>query len=265
MNNLYNLNCNSFGVLNSDEWLESYLNIYKSLICEEYRVFPVPKLLLDDMIDFCLEKKTKSNFKEYHYVDILEKYTINWKYYQQFKKNLELMIESDYYGSITLCTYSTKEELQVILDKFPNSTSIDKIFNTHAMIYSYDDHFDTCLLIKTFKNISKFNINKCIQHELIHWMQFSLNSETGKTYGKFKEQKLNLDLFDLSLLSDLGVNKDYLLSEYEFEPWVANTVEEFYRTGLTVDEYKKIIEDNSLFIDKLKNIKSQGEYEMFVF
>ena len=39
-----------------------YLNIYKSLICEEYRVFPVPKLLLDDMIDFCLENKTKSNF-----------------------------------------------------------------------------------------------------------------------------------------------------------------------------------------------------------
>ena len=96
-------------------------------------------------------------------------------------------------------------------------------------------------------------------------MQESLNSNTGKTYGKFKEQKLNLDLFDLSLLSDLGVNKDYLLSEYEFEPWVANTIEEFYRTGLTVDEYKKIIEDNSLFIDKLKNIKSQGEYEMFVF
>ena len=185
MNNLYNLNCNSFGVLNSDEWLESYLNIYKSLICEEYRVFPVPKLLLDDMIDFCLENKTKSNFKEYHYVDILEKYTINWKYYQQFKKNLELMIDKDYYGSIILYTYSTKEELQVILDKFPNSTSIDKIFNTHAMIYSYDGHFDTCLLIKTFKNISKFNINKCIQHELIHWMQITLNSETERNYRNF--------------------------------------------------------------------------------
>ena len=95
MNNLYNLDCQSFGVLNSSEWLENYLNIYKGLICEEYRVFPVPKLLLDDMIDFCLKNKTKSNFKEYNYADILEKYTINWKYYQQFKKNLELMIESD--------------------------------------------------------------------------------------------------------------------------------------------------------------------------
>ena len=58
-------------------------------------------------------------------------------------------------------------------------------------------------------------------------MQESLNSNTGKTYGKFKEQKLNLDLFDLSLLSDLGVNKDYLLSEYEFEPWLQILLKNF--------------------------------------
>lgn len=185
MNNLYNLDCQSFGVLNSLEWLENYLNIYKGLICEEYRIFPVPKLLLDNMIDFCLKNKTKSNFKEYNYADILEKYTINWKYYQQFKKNLELMIESDYYGSITLCTYSTKEELQIILNKFHNSAPIDEIFNTHAMIYSYDEHFNTCLLIKTFKNITRFDINKRIQHELIHWMQVTLNSETEKNYRNF--------------------------------------------------------------------------------
>ena len=96
-------------------------------------------------------------------------------------------------------------------------------------------------------------------------MQFSLNSETGKTYGKFKEQKLNLDLFDLSLLSDLGVNKDYLLSEYEFAPWVANTVEEFSQSSLKVNEYKNIIENQHLFIDAINHTKNQGEYEMFVF
>lgn len=185
MDNLYNLDCHSFGVLKTTEWLESYLNIYKSLICEDYNIFPVPKNLLDDMIDFCLKHKTKSAFKEYDYIDILQKYTINWKYYQQFKENLELMIKEDKYGSITLCTYSTKLELQAILNKFPTSIPLYKIFNANAMIYSYDDHFNTCLLIKTFKNITKFNINKCIQHELIHWMQVTLNSETKKNYRNF--------------------------------------------------------------------------------
>ena len=53
------------------------------------------------------------------------------------------------------------------------------------MIYSYDEHFNTCLLIKTFKNITRFDINKCIQHELIHWMQVTLNSETEKNYRNF--------------------------------------------------------------------------------
>ena len=51
------------------------------------------------------------------------------------------------------------------------------------------------------------------------------------------------------------IDKEYLLDEYEFEPWVANTIEEFCKLGLTVDEYKKKIENNGLFIDKINKFK----------
>ena len=37
------------------------------------------------------------------------------------------------------------------------------------------------------------------------------------------------------------------ISKFE-KMYRAIIIEEFYRTGLTVDEYKKIIEDNGLFI-----------------
>ena len=250
---------------------ESFLQLYKALICEEYTIFPVPRKLMNDMLDYSLNNKSL-NEKVYTCKDILENYILDWKYYNRFKENIKLMMKNNKNCSITLVLYDNFKDGLKIFKKYKNDDIKNEFINhfkntnklDEGIIYTYGNDFDVCLVINcSIKD--KFILAKTIQHELIHWMQFSLNSETGKTYGKFKEQKLNLDLFDLSFLSDLGVNKDYLLSEYEFEPWVANTVEEFYRTGLTVDEYKKIIEDNSLFIDKLKNIKSQGEYEMFVF
>lgn len=250
---------------------ESFLQLYKALICEEYTIFPVPRKLMNDMLGYALNNKSLDE-KIYMCKDILEKYIIDWKYYNQFKENIKLMLKKNKNCSITLVLYDTFEDALKIFEKYKND-DIKNEFVSHfkennkldeGVAYDYTDKFDICLLINCLIK-DKFILAKTIQHELIHWMQISLNSETGKTYGKFKEQKLNLDPFDLSLLADLGVNKDYLLSEYEFEPWVANTIEEFYRTGLTVDEYKKIIENNGLFIDKLKNIKNQGEYEMFIF
>ena len=66
-------------------------------------------------------------------------------------------------------------------------------------------------------------------------------------------------------MQELNINEDYLLDEYEFEPWVANTCEEFIYSGLTVDEYKNIIENRELFVDTITNIKNLGQYEMYVF
>ena len=250
---------------------ESFLQLYKALICEEYTIFPVPRKLMNDMLDYSLNNKSL-NEKVYTCKDILENYILDWKYYNQFKENIKLMMKNNKNCSITLVLYDNFKDGLKIFKKYKNDDIKNEFINhfkntnklDEGIIYTYGNGFDICLAINcSIKD--KFILSKIIQHELIHWMQFSLNSETGKTYGKFKEQKLNLDLFDLSLLSDLGVNKDYLLSEYEFEPWVANTVEEFSQSSLKVNEYKNIIENQHLFIDAINHTKNQGEYEMLVF
>lgn len=250
---------------------ESFLQLYKALICEEYTIFPVPRKLMNDMLDYSLNNKSL-NEKVYTCKDILENYILDWKYYNQFKENIKLMMKNNKNCSITLVLYDNFKDGLKIFKKYKNNDTKNEFINhfkntnklDEGIIYTYGNGFDVCLVINcSIKD--KFILAKTIQHELIHWMQFSLNSETGKTYGKFKEQKLNLDLFDLSLLSDLGVNKDYLLSEYEFEPWVANTVEEFSQSSLKVNEYKNIIENQHLFIDAINHTKNQGEYEMLVF
>ena len=273
MNNLYNLDCYSFGVLKSSSNLETYINIYKDLICEDYNIFPVPKDLLDDMINFCMNNLTKSNYKEYNYIDILNKYTINWKYYQQFKENLELMVKTNHYGSITLYTYSTKDELKNILNKFPTSFSLDKVFSANAMIYSYDENFNTCLLIKTFKHMTLFDINKRIQHELIHWMQVTLNSETKKNYGIFYPLKFTLTKEDQHWFSDISIDYQMLnlieelqQNSLEFEAWLANCVENFEISNYSLQEFKTIIENKNLFESNLNKIKHNDNIlELFLF
>lgn len=249
----------------------SFLQLYKALICEEYTIFPVPRKLMNDMLDYSLNNKSL-NEKIYTCKDILEKYIIDWKYYNEFKENIKLMLKKNKNCSITLVLYDSFDGALKIFKKYKNDEVKNKFINhfkntnklDEGIAYTYGNEFDVCLVINcSIKD--KFILAKTIQHELIHWMQVSLNSETRKTYGKFKEQKLNLDPFDLSLLVSLGVNKEYLLSEYEFEPWVANTIEELSQSSLNVNEYKNIIENQDLFIDAINHTKNQGEYEMLVF
>lgn len=182
------------------------------------------------------------------------------------------MLKKNKNCSMTLVLYDSFEDCLKIFEKYKNDETKNEFINhfkntnklDEGIVYTYGNGFDVCLVINCLIK-DKFILAKTIQHELIHWMQVSLNSETRKTYGKFKEQKLNLNPFDLLLLADLGVNKDYLLSEYEFEPWVANTIEEFSKSSFDVNEYKNIIENQNLFIDIINHVKNQGEYEMFVF
>lgn len=67
------------------------------------------------------------------------------------------------------------------------------------------------------------------------------------------------------MLKDLNIDEKYLLDEYEFEPWVANTVEEFTYSGISLEEYIKIIKDTQLFVDTINNEQNQGKCEMFIF
>lgn len=125
---------------------------------------------------------------------------------------------------------------------------------TTGIAYTYDDKFNICLAINcTIKD--KFLIHKTIQHELIHWMQSTLNADNKHNYGLFPGKKLKLSPFDKITLLNLGVNEKYLLDEYEFEPCVANTVEEFYNSGLSLDEFIENIKNNYKFIDTINSNK----------
>lgn len=255
---------------------ESFLQLYKALICEEYTIFPVPRLLMNSMLNYSLDNKSLDE-KNYTCKDILENYILDWKYYNQFKENIKLMMKNNINCSITLVLYDTFEDALKIFEKYQNDDVKNDFLNhfkennklDEGVAYTYGNDFNVCLAINcSIKD--KFILAKIIQHELIHWMQVSLNSETEKTYGKFKMVKFYLDPKDVLFLSNVSKRENslelvnYLLDEFEFEPWVANTVEEFAISGLSIEEYEKIIKDKNLFLEKTKNI-SKGQFEMFLF
>lgn len=220
-----------------------FYHTYRYLISESYNIFPVPKNLIEDMTEFALTNSGKE--KHYNFNDILTKYTINWKYYKQFKENMKLMLKNNMCGSIVLCPFSTKNELDHFLSKYPNASIKNSISSaTNAVIYDYNSNFDLCLLLYV-KNASKQKINKRIQHELIHWMQVTLNSHTKKNYGIFEDRKFDISDNDLKWLYDVLEDIDlcdvvkYLQNGIEFEPWVANSVEEFENLNYSFDMFKR--------------------------
>lgn len=246
---------------------DSFTELYNSLICEAYNIFPVPRPLINDMLNFVLTHKSLEK-KCYSCQDILNNYIFDWKYYNQFKENIKLMLKENIDCSITLVLFESKHQLLEILNNYPNQELKDIIVNQtdlpNGIAYTYSNDFNICLAIN-LHNKDKFHIYKTLQHELIHWMQRSLNSYTGKSYGVFPKLKITLNPIQKSALYQLGVDPDYVLSKYEFEPWVANTCEEFTLNKFTVDEYISIIENDNKFIETISNCKSHGLYEMFVF
>ena len=245
----------------------SFTQLYNELISEDYNIFPVPKLLLNDMLNFALTNKPLAE-KCYLCEDILNNYIVDWKYYNEFKNNIKLMLKENLKCSITIKLYSNKSQLLQILKKYSNQEIYNKILSQDVVpsgiAYSYSDNFEICIAININKK-DKFKIFKTIQHELIHWMQISLNSHTNKSYGIFPKLKITLNPIQKQFLYQLGVDHEYVLSEYEFEPWVANTCEEFTLSKITIDKFKTIVENNELFVNEISNCNSQGMYEMFVF
>ena len=64
---------------------ESFLQLYKALICEEYTIFPVPRKLMNNMLGYALNNNSLDE-KVYICKDILETYIIDWKYYNQYSQ-----------------------------------------------------------------------------------------------------------------------------------------------------------------------------------
>lgn len=249
--------------------LPGFFHTYKHLINESYNIFPVPKLLLNDMIRFCQSHSGKE--KHYSYNDILTKYTSDWKYYKQFKENINLMLRQNKYGSIVLCPFSSIKELKKFFKKYHNA-EIERSFDhtTSACIFSYDDNFNLCLLVNAF-DTNEHRLNKQIQHELIHWMQVTLNSETEKTYGLFdnkpfcflKEDKKWLE----NVLPNIQLNNKltYLEQGVEFEPWIANCVEEFEKQKYELSSFIEIIKNKQKFKDELKLTSDTEKQELLLF
>ena len=165
-----------------------YLDLYKSLICEDYNIFPVPRRLMNDILDFSLTHKTLDE-KTYQCQEIIDEYIIDWKYYNQFKENIQLMLNKNCNCSITVVLYDSIDSLIKIFNKYKNNNIKQITIEQYKLngqlnmgiAYNYNDKFDICLCINCSIK-EKFILAKTIQHELIHWMQVSLNSETGKAY-----------------------------------------------------------------------------------
>lgn len=193
---------------------------------------------------------------------------MDWKYYNQYKENLKHMLKNNKFGSIILYPYKTKHELIKILEKYPNDR-INSDDLPHAQIYSYDNNFNLCLLIYT-NNVLKDFIFKGIQHELIHWMQRVLSSETKKNYGQFNDMKFSIANNDKKwLLSIAEIDENiikYLEQGFEFEPWVANCVENFEHSNYSLDEFQTIIKNKHKFESEyFKNQRNDDKLELLLF
>lgn len=166
------------------------------------------------------------------------------------------MLKQNIKCNIVCCLFKTKNQVKNILKKYNNEEmNAYEIFTSNACIFSYgnDNNFNVCLCLNDLSN--QLKIRKAIQHELIHWMQVSLNSETNKTYGIFNDVKFNLTNKQLKVLSSItGLDEndfkkefEYLLNGNEFEAWVANACEDFEILNLSLNEFKKIIESDNNF------------------
>jgi len=246
---------------------ESFSNMVYNLILEDYHIFPVPKLLLDDMEQFVLNNKSLSK-KYYSLKDIQTKYCTNWQYYNQFNTNIELMLKENIQSSITLITFNELDIFNVLKIFKDQNLTLDMLQDNFAIL-SCNDQFNCYLFVK---QSSITGIRKAIQHELIHWQQVTLNSETNKTYGIFNDKQFNLTNEQSKWLSkyadDIKKVYNYLLNGREFEAWVANTCEEFEDSNLTIEQFKDIIENKSKFelsINNAINSYNIGKEEMLIF
>lgn len=246
---------------------ESFSNMVYKLLLEDYHIFPVPKLLLDDMEQFILTNNSLSK-KLYTLIDIQTKYCTNWQYYMQFNRNIELMLKENIQSSITLVAFN-EFDIDNILKLYKDQKLTLNMLQDNFAILSCEDQFNCYLFVK---QSSITGIRKAIQHELIHWQQVSLNSETESNYGLFNNKIFNLTNEQIKWLAkyikDIKQTYNYLLNGREFEAWVANTCEEFEKSKLTIKQFKNIIENKLEFeinINKAINSYNIGKEEMLIF
>ena len=248
---------------------KDFLQTYKYLINQDYNIFPVPPLLLKDMVEFAIKQNGYAQ-KYYSIQDIRDKYSTNWNLYKYFLQNLDLMLKNNETCSITLITWKQEDDIQKFKIKYPNSDLIEsEILKSKAFIYDYSKNYDLCLVVRIPKYIPESHqLNKNIQHQLIHWMQDSLNRGVKKQRGIFDDKPFILTnqqqkIINLLMSADF-IN--YIASGVEFDPWVANTVEEFYQTSMTIEEFENQLKDFNKMVEHIElSVKRPGIREMWQF
>lgn len=252
-----------------------FLNKLNFLINEDYHIFPVPTELLDNIEQFvknCYLNMSDSFFEKQYYLNDIKHLVKNWKYYNEFEANLNEMLKENIKSKIICCVFNNVDGIKNIISKYKLDTNVHEIVNSVASIFTCGNStdFNACICIKN--NSNYFKIRKAIQHELIHWMQISLNSNTKKSYGMFNNIHFNLSndqLESFSKLMDISNVEfeqifEYLLKGSEFEAWVANTCEELEDSNLTLTEYKDIIENFEWF-KQMFETSNDNKKEMFLF
>ena len=257
-----------------------FLNYLKNLIVEDYKIFPVPKILLDQLENFvkvCFNKESNTYFKKLYSLNKLLVTVNKWEYYAQFKQKLDLMLKHNINCSIICFVISNFSQINEINNKYDIKLSkedMHNIFNSFASIFNYNTDFNACLFINKNK-MNSVNIRKSIQHELIHQMQVGLNisfDDINTTHGIFQNIKFNLtdnQLKDMCKTLGMSENEfkttfEYLLDGMQFEAWVANTCEQFIKSGITIEQFKFIIQDFEKFKNMFNN-SSDDMQEMFLF
>jgi hypothetical protein len=78
------------------------------------------------MLDFAL---THDSLEEKCYTceNILNNYILDWKFYNQFKHNIELMLKENNQCNIALILFNDKKSLLQILKKYPNNKVKEQI------------------------------------------------------------------------------------------------------------------------------------------
>lgn len=91
----------------------------------------------------------------------------------------------------------------------------------------------------------------------VYYFSRFITSIINEDPGVFESKKFNItesqkeELFSLLRMNEIEFRRNfkYLFSGKGFEAWVANTREEFEDSGMSLEEFKNIIENDSIFTD----------------
>ena len=249
--------------------MRRFLEIYNYIISEEYKIFSVPNQFIDQL---CKSSQQLQVLKQklYTWQNIKNLYIKNWTFYNIFLSNIKFMLKQNYNCTLRLIKFSTYQDLIQIFLKYPNNNvfnNISKNKTFKSLLYAYTEKYDLILLINQKYVDDYITLNKVIQHQIIHWMQYHLNVQKNTTYGIFDNMRFQLNFQDKIFLLSI-VDKDTIfnmLQGLQFQPWVANVCQTFLKYNLNISWYQNTIKNKNLFKKQFKNAINEDIEQILIF